>query len=101
MNATGGELAPTKSYWYCIDFIFSNNDFTRYKSTKELPCEIYLDTNEGECEVEKREINKSKQSSGTHFPSNGNNRSYIQFYHKKTVVWVDRIGTCKLSVHNA
>ncbi len=68
LDVTDGEIAPVKSFWYLIDFIWSPTGHFRYAlATEHAECKLYMPDSQGQqVEVECICPSKGMKTLGIH-----------------------------------
>ena len=78
LRATGGALCVDKSFWYLIDFVWENNQWT-YSSKEQQPGELDVRRVSGQREhLLCLEPSEAKETLGVFLAMDGNNRTQVQ-----------------------
>jgi hypothetical protein len=72
LGATGGALAPEKSYWYLIDVVYKNGNWT-YATQEDVPGDLFLQ--EGAFRVRRQEVSQPNEALGIMTRPDGNMES--------------------------
>lgn len=101
LDATGGMIESTKSYWYLIDFKWNTRKMTwEYKSVEETPATLYLRNPASEpIALQRKEAWEPDPDGtlGTFIAMDGNQRMVLQSLTHKVNQWADKIQTRQLT----
>jgi len=96
IKASGGQLAPEKSYWTLIEVHHTNSGW-EYKSIADAPGELSLD-NRGQPEtIERCEVSQAKEALGIQMRPDGCMEDEFQYLLKKAQDWSEAIRTKRIS----
>ena len=91
IKTTGGALAVDKCRWWGIDFEWKNGNW-RYKTVAELQGVLSaIDTHNQQDIVKQLEVHDSYETLGVLLSADGNQDDEIEYLHKKSSKWADRI----------
>jgi hypothetical protein len=95
LRATGGALEPRKTFWYLIDFAWTNGDW-HYK--KKSPRKLLVRNPEGIVQdLEQVSVSEARRTLGVRLAPDGSNKE--EFDHLLTIAktWAENIRTGKLA----
>jgi hypothetical protein len=93
IKATGGALAPIKSYWYLVE-VFWKDGAWRYKTKEEAPGSMHVKTEDGSLlETKRYEVTKAQEALGIYVRPDGSMEDEVKELRKKVDKWCDRIRT--------
>jgi hypothetical protein len=91
LAATGGQLEPSKTFWYNIDFKWSDGCW-RYAQIAELPSELSMEKDKGGRTILDRvEVNEGRRTLGMRLAPDGNNAEEFQYLRSQCDTWADKI----------
>ena len=97
LRATGGALHVDKSFWYLIDFVWENNQWT-YSSKEQQPGKLDIRGVSGQQEhLLRLEPSEAKETPGVFLAMDGNNRTQVKQLHKKGTEFAAQICTSTLN----
>ena len=97
LHASGGALAPEKSYWYWIDFQYERGKW-RYKTAAEMPGEVTMKNAQGQSiPLLRLEANESRRALGVMPRRDGSDADNLAYLKRKGEIWSDSLRTSKLS----
>ena len=94
LSATGGALAPEKSYWYLVEVIYKNGAWT-YATKEDRPGELYLQ--QGLHRVTRHEVTTSNEALGIQTRPDGKMDDQLHHLQEKVQFWCEAIRTKKLA----
>ena len=90
LRSTGGDLAPEKSYWYLVDFIWKGGRW-EYRSIEDMPGDLWLP---GTLQpIERRPPTQFAEALGIRARPDGRMIDEVKFLRHKVSVWCDRLRT--------
>ena len=90
-RASGGALAPDKSFWYLIDFIWDTNRW-RYRSTSDMPGNLYIhDDNQNRLQVTRHKPHHAEKILGIQLAADGNMHQELDFLKAKIAAYTKNI----------
>jgi hypothetical protein len=93
VRVTGGALSPSKSFWYLIDFQWSNGEF-KYASIEESPATISVVGENGvRQELERLSPKEARRTLGVYLAPDGNNEAQYQQLLQEAKKWADCVRT--------
>ena len=99
VEVTGGALEPSKSYWYLIDFEWSNGSY-KYKSIASAPASITLaDESGNSITLQRLEPHDARRTLGLYQAPDGNMVIQHQQMLKQASKWSTHIRTSALPRH--
>ena len=103
LDVTGGELAPVKSFWYLIDFIWTPTGHFRYAlATEHAECKLYMPDSQGhQVEVERVCPTKGMKTLGIHLAPDGSVDDELAKLKAISVTWGDHIKSSHLKPNDA
>ncbi|HEY9815753.1 MAG TPA: hypothetical protein V6D20_08135, partial [Candidatus Obscuribacterales bacterium] len=102
IRASGGDLAPEKSYCYMIDFKWSK-DHWAYRSKDDLPGALHFKDSAGNIThtVERLEVHEAREALGVQVRHDGHDDDEVQYLIKKAKQWHDAIRSNHVSREDA
>lgn len=97
LTASGGDLAPEKSYWYFLDIEYKNGSW-RYKQAADNPGDLFL---KGNYRIKRCEPHQANEALGIQMRPDGKMKDEVEYLHSKAVEWSDAIRTKKISKYEA
>ena len=94
--ATGGDLAPEKSYWYFVEMHWKDSDW-HYKSVEESTGNLWLPGSLSPVERCLSSIVAEALGMFTH--PNGHMKDEVRHLRQKVLTWMDGLRTGKVSKH--
>jgi hypothetical protein len=93
-RATGGALVPSKSYWYLLDFVWSNGKWS-YRSITDRPGDIYIQDSDGSkvMLITRLEPSEAHQTLGIMIAMDGNCKAEIVHLRGKAEEFADQLRT--------
>ncbi|MGL5936571.1 MAG: endonuclease/exonuclease/phosphatase family protein [Cetobacterium sp.] len=98
LHATGGALAPEKSYWYLVEVARKKGKWT-YQREKDHPFDLFLA--EGTAKVERLEVYQAKKALGILARPDGKMTDEIKELQRKIRSWCDGIRTKRIHPEEA
>jgi hypothetical protein len=98
IHATGGALAPEKSYWYLVEVIRSNGKWT-YVRESQQPFDLYLQN--GQFKNTRLEVYQAKQSLGIMTRPDGKMIDEIKKLKRAASQWCDGVRSRRLNPEEA
>jgi hypothetical protein len=98
LHATGGALAPEKSYWYLVEVIRLNGKWTYTRESRQ-PFDLYLQN--GTFKNKRLEVYQAKQSLGIMTRPDGKMLDEIKKLKNAAASWCDGIRTRRLNPEEA
>ena len=91
INASGGQLEPSKTYWYPIDFDWVDGNW-KYKDTSNIPGKITMKDADGQSiELEKVSPGEARRTLGVRLAPNGSNKQEAEYLQLMADQWAERI----------
>jgi hypothetical protein len=91
IDATGGQLEPTKTYWYLIHFGWKQGKW-RYLTAKEAPVDMTMrNISNAPSQIERLEVSEARRTLGVRLAPDGNNQAEFQYLWNECNQWADRI----------
>jgi hypothetical protein len=91
LAATGGQLEPTKTFWYNIQFLWRDGTW-RYGSKTDFPASITMQNTDGTRSVlEQVEVREGRRTLGVRLAPDGNNQSEFLYLQDQCNEWADKI----------
>ena len=98
IRASGGALAPEKSYWYLIEVVRKNGKWG-YSTAASSPGTLHL--NNGTYEVKRKNVNQPAEALGLHVSPDGQMKHELRYLKGKIDIWRDSIRTKRLKPSEA
>jgi hypothetical protein len=96
LRATGGAIAPEKTFWYLIDYKWTNG-VPSYKSALECPAEISVKDMYGAVQTIRRcPVDHAERTLGIYLAPDGNERVQELVLRKKSVEWAKALRSSTL-----
>ncbi len=96
LQATGGALAPEKSYWYHVEVIYKDGKW-QYAKIQDTPGELVL---EGVA-VKRCEVTEANEALGIQVRPDGSMQDELAYLCDKSVKWSDSVRTKRISKYEA
>jgi len=93
IRATGGDLAPEKSYWYLLQVVRKNGQWT-YESSQNTPGDLYL--KQGTYKVKRKEVHEAEEALGIQCRPDGNMHQELAYLKSKITTWCDSVRTKRI-----
>jgi hypothetical protein len=91
IEATGGQLEPSKTYWYLIHFGWSQGKW-RYLMAKESPIQLTMrNATQAPIPIERLEVSEARRTLGVRLAPDGNNQAEFLHLQNECNQWADRI----------
>ena len=91
--ATGGAIVPHKSFWYLIDFHWTNDKWD-YRSISELPGNLLIkDLNQHRHILNRLEPHEAEETLGVYLSMNGDETKQVEILREKAQQFADNIRT--------
>jgi hypothetical protein len=91
--ASGGALAPEKSYWYLVSVIWKNGRWT-YASETDVPGDLFL--SEGGVLNKRLEPHQAQEALGIQIRPDAKMDDELKYLKQKAVKWADAVRTKRL-----
>ena len=88
LHATGGALAPEKSYWYLVDIVYKNGSW-QYKSTSDAPGDLYLQN--GSYRIKRQEPHQANEALGIQVRPDGSMADEVRYLRQKATDWAESV----------
>jgi hypothetical protein len=98
LHATGGTLAPEKSYWYLVEVTRAQGKWT-YVRERQHPGDLFL--NNGSIKNTRLEVYQARQSLGIMTRPDGKMMDELKKLQKATYQWCDGVRTKRLHPEEA
>jgi hypothetical protein len=99
LNATGGALKPEKCFWYLLDYVCEDSEWTY---AEMVPRETLITNPNGTTSPIKLEkVTESKKTLGIHDSPSGGNAGHLSFIKAKVGSWVNQMTNGHLPNHLA
>jgi hypothetical protein len=99
LNATRGALKPEKCFWYLLDYVFKDGEWTY---AEMVPREMLITNPNGTTSPIKQEkVTESKKTLGIHDSPSEGNASHLSFIKAKVGSWVNQMTNEHLPNHMA
>jgi hypothetical protein len=90
LSATGGDLAPEKSYWYLVELKWKQGKWM-YTTVEESPGELWLP---GAVDpIERRLVTESAEALGIHGRPDGQTADEVKYLRERVLTWADNLRT--------
>jgi hypothetical protein len=91
IDATGGQLEPSKTYLYLIHFGWTQGKW-RYLNIKDSPVQMTMrNTTQSPIQIERLEVNEARRTLGVRIAPDGNNQAEFLHLRNECNQWADRI----------
>jgi hypothetical protein len=94
--ATGGQLEPTKTYWYNMQIKWKDGNWS-YGSKSELPVTLTMADAHGRTTLEQVEVSEGRRTLGVRLAPDGNNNAEFEYLKGECDQWADKIRAGMLS----
>jgi hypothetical protein len=94
--ATGGQLEPTKTYWYNMQFKWKDGNWS-YGSKSEYPATLTMADASGRTTLEQVEVSEGRRTLGVRLAPDGNNNAEFAYLKGECDQWADKIRSGMLS----
>lgn len=98
LHATGGALAPEKSYWYLVEIVWKNSRWT-YQTIEGQPGELFLQN--GTHRVKRCEVHTANEALGIQARPDSNMQDEKEYLIQRVAKWCDGVRTKRLQRHEA
>ena len=99
LNATGGALKPEKCFWYMLDYMCEDGEWSYAEMT---PRELFVTNPDGtKSLVYQEEVTVSKKKIGIHDSPARGNEEHLKYIQQKASTWTDRMTNGHLPHHMA
>ncbi len=99
LNATGGALKRDKCFWYLLDYVCEDGQWTY---AEMVPREMLITNPDGtKIPINQVKVTKSKKALGIHDLPAGGNLTHLASIKEKVSIWVNRMTNGHLSNHMA
>jgi hypothetical protein len=96
LRATGGAIAPEKTFWYLIDYKWTNG-IPSYKSVTECPAEISVKDMYGVVQTIRRcPVNHAERTLGIYLAPDGGDSTQETVLQNKSVAWANSLRSSSL-----
>jgi hypothetical protein len=93
IGSSGGQLEPTKTFWYLIDFEWEAGKW-RYKKTKSDSTHLHMTAPDGKVvQIEQVEVNVGRRTLGVRLAPDGNAQAEIEYLSNEADAWAEKIRT--------
>jgi len=93
LQVTGGNIKPSKSFWYLIDWKWTGQNW-KYLNSEEAPGELFITTETGErITLARYEPSQSNPTLGLHLAMDGNQKGHKSYLRKEAENFADRLRT--------
>ncbi len=99
LNATGGALKPEKCFWYLLDYLCKEGEWTYAELVSWEMLKTNLDGTTSPIKQEK--VTEPKKTLGIHDSPSGGNATHLLFIKGKVSTWVNRMTNGHLPNHMA
>jgi hypothetical protein len=91
IDTTGGQLEPSKTYWYLIHFIWRDGKW-KYALTGESAANLWMtNATRQRVQVERVEVSEARRTLGVRLAPDGNNRVEAAYLKQQCDQWADRL----------
>jgi hypothetical protein len=91
LSTTGGQLEPSKTYWYNIQFLWNQGRW-KYATIQETPGNVTTTDAQGNRVVlERVEVQEARRTLGVRIAPDGNNGEEFRYLKEQADDWADRI----------
>ena len=99
LNATGGALKSDKCFWYLLDYVCKDGQWTY---AEMVPCEMLITNPDGtKSPINQVKVTESKKTLGIHdLPARGNS-THLASIKEKVSIWVNRMTNGHLPNHKS
>ncbi len=89
LNATGGALKPEKCFWYLLDYVCQDGEWTY---AEMVPWEMLItNPDDTTSSIKQEKVTESKKILGIHDSPSGGNATHLSFIKAKVSTWVHRM----------
>ena len=93
IRATGGDLAPEKSYWYLVEIQRKNGQWA-YVKQDEAPADLWLKN--GTFKVQRKDVSEAAEALGIQSRPDGKMIDELKYLKGKVAKWCDAVRTKRL-----
>ena len=93
LHATGGDLAPEKSYWYLVELHWKNGRW-QYKTMDDAPGDLWLPSSPAP--IEHREVSTPAKALGIMSCPEGQMEDEVCHLQLKVVQWTENLKNCQV-----
>jgi hypothetical protein len=91
IDITGGQLEPSKTYWYLIKFIWKDGKW-KYASKRDSKADLVMtNATQQQVQVERVEASEARRTLGVRLAPDGNNRAEFEYLKHQCDQWADRL----------
>jgi hypothetical protein len=90
IHATGGQLEPSKTYWYLINFNWTKGKW-QYSTIDETPSHITMQNQQSPIQLKRLEVSEARRTLGVRLAPDGNNQAEFLYLRDECNQWADRI----------
>jgi hypothetical protein len=99
LNATGSALKPEKCFWYTLDYICIDGEWTY---TNLADHTLFITNPDGsKCPIKQEEVKASKKTLGVNDSPSGGNQGHLEFIQNKATTWINHMSNGHLPHHMA
>ncbi len=99
LNATGGTLKPEKCFWYTLDYVCTDGDWTH---ADMVPHTLVITNPDGsKSPIKQEEVDMSKKTLGVHDSLSGKIAGHLDFIKDKATTWINHMMNGHLPHHMA
>jgi Reverse transcriptase (RNA-dependent DNA polymerase) len=93
LRATGGALEPAKTFWYSVDFKWTNGEW-EYCKCADTPGSLKVRNPAGEIQqIERVEAHEARRTLGAWLAPDGNNEAQHTYLMEQAELWAERVRT--------
>jgi hypothetical protein len=91
IQATGGQLEPSKTYWYLINFTWNKGKW-RYSTIHKTPAQMTMrNPVQSATQLERLEVSEARRTLRVRLAPDGNNQAEFTYLRDECNQWADRI----------
>jgi hypothetical protein len=91
IDITGGQLEPSKTYWYLIQFRWKDGKW-KYNTKTDTHAELFMtNADQQYVPVERVEVSEARRTLGVRLAPDGNNRAEFTYLKNQCDLWADRL----------
>jgi hypothetical protein len=99
LNATGGALKPKKCFWYMLDYMCKDGEWSYAEMTSR---ELFITNPDGtKSNINQEEATVSKKTLGIHNSPAGGNKGHLKYIQQEASTWTSRMTNGHLPHHMA
>jgi hypothetical protein len=88
LNAMVGALKPEKCFWYTLDYVCTDGEWTYANMTNHTL--VFMNPDGNKSLIIQEEVNVSKKRLGVHASLSGCNMRHLKFIQNKAITWINR-----------